>query len=179
MSTAASTTYSNQRSSSSSEDEKARKRASVAAASRKLRMKRKLEKTELKNRNEELEEEQKNFNKTIADLQLEIQTLRGTSCSFGKSDLKLENLLLRAEVKRHKTLVNHLRYLTNYFPEYEFSAKDKVEITKNVVESAIGQMLGLLYTSIMDQSGWGVVEYYCKHLKNIEDCKFVCRYLAV
>lgn len=93
------------------------KEYSVAAASRKTRLKRKLEKQGLISRNEDLEKEQKSFRKTIAELQSEIQNLKHAQCSNGSIDLKTENLLLRAEVKRHKTFLNHIKFLMDDVPE--------------------------------------------------------------
>mmetsp|Transcript_5834 Transcript_5834/g.6720 ORF Transcript_5834/g.6720 Transcript_5834/m.6720 type:complete len:530 (+) Transcript_5834:127-1716(+) len=137
----------------------ARERKSRAEACRRSRMKRKMERKNLEERNKFLEEEQTYFKSKVASLQNEIQAIKNsrlTGCSF---DYKTENMLLRAEVKRHKMFINHINSMMSSIPK--FSAEEKLRVTSSAVDSGIGQVLGLCYTSIMDRS-WKSVQYTCK-----------------
>mmetsp|Transcript_19610 Transcript_19610/g.25421 ORF Transcript_19610/g.25421 Transcript_19610/m.25421 type:complete len:494 (-) Transcript_19610:194-1675(-) len=144
------------------------------AASRKYRSKRKHERKELEARNLELECEQASFRQKIGDLQNEIQALKHSKVDVGRIDLKTENMLLRAEVKRHKTFVHHIHAMMHNFPKYKFTKEEKTELLRDGVESITGQVLGMCYTSIADKS-WNYVEYFptVKHLKGT---KVVCRW---
>jgi len=151
-----------------------KKRQYVAAASRKTRLKRKLEKQGLISRNEDLEKEQKSFRKTIAELQSEIQNLKHAQCSNGSIDLKTENLLLRAEVKRHKTFLNHIKFLMDDVPE--FTTEERLQLANHGIESAIGQVLGMCHTSVVDKS-WKELSYdFALEVPNTQKIKVVLRY---
>jgi len=144
------------------------------AASRKSRLKRKQERKELENRNNALLKEQVEFRKQIATLQHQIQTLKHTKYGMGPIDLKTENLILRAEVKRHKTFIHHINSMMNNFPKYEFTSSEKSELLKDGTESMIGQVLGMCYTSVAD-SHWNTSTYY-PVTKHFEGSKIVCRW---
>jgi len=164
-------------SASATEDEtkkkaRARKKAYQNAASRKARLKRKAEREELEERNKALEAEQKSFRKTIAGLQNEIQTLKSRKFDHGRSDLKIENTLLRTEVKRYKAFVNHVNNMMNNFPEHNFSDQEKAELVRDGLESCVGQALGMCYLSASDK-GWDFVEYYPQH-EVLKGVRIVC-----
>jgi len=147
------------------------RKARAAAACRKTRLKRKNEQLELDARNEELLREQEKFRAEIATLQSEIQHLKKYS-QYGGIDLKTQNLLLRAEVKRHKTFVNHIKCMISNIPQY--TSLEKLKLANEGIESTIGQVIGMCYTSVLDRS-WQIVEYK-PNVKQMEGVKIVCRY---
>mmetsp|Transcript_9578 Transcript_9578/g.12423 ORF Transcript_9578/g.12423 Transcript_9578/m.12423 type:complete len:481 (+) Transcript_9578:320-1762(+) len=130
-------------------EQEARRRY-VAAASRRARVKRKTEYEQMSLRTLELEQEQDEFQKEIATLQNEIQTLKRCRGELRHRDLRMENQLLRAEVKRYKAFVDVLNQSVRSLPSY--TREEKLRLARTGVESSVGQMLGLGYTSIRDDS---------------------------
>jgi len=146
------------------------------AASRKTRQKRKLERERLIQRNSDLETEQRRFRATIANLENEIQSLKNSECSFGKIDLETENLLLQAEVKRHKLFIDHVRSIAcGAVPKYDYSRQERIRLANNGIESAIGQLLGMCYTSVVD-SNWTPPIRFDPNVKQLEDVTVICRH---
>mmetsp|Transcript_11168 Transcript_11168/g.14552 ORF Transcript_11168/g.14552 Transcript_11168/m.14552 type:complete len:455 (+) Transcript_11168:86-1450(+) len=140
----------------SAEAKEARKKY-VAAASRKSRAKRKMELQKMQVRAEELELEQEDFMKIIAELQNEIQTLKRSRETLGHSSLENENKLLRAEVKRHKVFIDELSVCLNKHPS--FTLEEKIRLASTGVDSAIGQMMGLAANSILDNWETKLVQF--------------------
>uniref|UniRef100_A0A6S8C8J6 BZIP domain-containing protein n=1 Tax=Aplanochytrium stocchinoi TaxID=215587 RepID=A0A6S8C8J6_9STRA len=146
-----------------------------AKSCREYRAKRRLKKETLQARNQELEAEQKQFLREIAKLQNEIEGLKNHTVE--PFSMKTENRILRSELKRHKTLVSHLKSLLTNFPDHALSSEDKYDIVNSAMESGAGQLLGWCRTSVMDPTNWRVVEI--NHgLKDecFKNLKVVCRY---
>mmetsp|Transcript_31656 Transcript_31656/g.39012 ORF Transcript_31656/g.39012 Transcript_31656/m.39012 type:complete len:416 (+) Transcript_31656:238-1485(+) len=127
------------------------KKKYIAAASRKTRAKRKIERDQMSLRTMELEQEQEEFKKTIAHLQNQIQALKRCRSSFGHIDLSTENRLLRAEVKRHRCFIDQISQIRTSLPKY--TREEKLRLAKTGVDSAVGQGLGLAYSSMLS-SAW-------------------------
>jgi len=157
----------------SADDKLAKRRAYVAAASRKTRLKRKMERMHLDKSNKRLECERMQFRKQIADLENEIQTLRKSQEDIGRINLKIENSLLRTEVKRHKAYVDRIQKMMNEFPEYSYSSEEKAELINKSIDSAINQLVSMCYTSLADTS-WERLVYFPK-LNFLKGIKIVVR----
>jgi len=129
----------------SDEEKTNKRRAAVAAASRATRAKRKRELEDLRLKNIQLEKERDKFLSTIADLQMKVQSLRET----GSVDLRMENDLLRAELKEHKNFIANFKRIADGMPA---SNSAKKVMIKQGSDTAISQVLGLLATSMVDPS---------------------------
>jgi len=112
----------------------------------------------------------------IANLQNEIQNLKNNQCIFGKIDLETENLLLRAEVKRHKMFIQQVtRLACSTVPKYQFSPQERIKLANNGIESAIGQLLGMCYTSIVDRN-WTQPFRFDPKIEKLAGVTIICRY---
>jgi len=131
---------------SETEDEKNKRRAMVAAASRATRAKRKREKEDLKSRNDKLECDREKYLSHIAVLQTEVQTLRDA----GRINLTKENDLLRTEIRKHKAFIMNIVSATTSVPDS--TDEETYRTVKRGSDSAIGQVVGLTYTSVADPS---------------------------
>jgi len=120
------------------------KRKVAAAACRATRAKKKQEKDDLKSRNEKLEKEREIYLAQIAHLQTQVQMLR----EAGSVDLKLENELLVAEINKHQGFVQQLVKATHAIPSC--TDEERYRYIRSGIDSAIGQILGLCFTSQMD-----------------------------
>lgn len=120
----------------------------MAAACRRFRAKRKMQIASLEERNKELELARKEYRHRIADLQLEAQMLRGE----GEVHLRKENELLRVEIQRYKrfiqTIVDTASSAAKVQPEESY------RLLCDGIDSAAGQVMGLLYTSARDLTSW-------------------------
>jgi len=128
------------------EEQKKERRKRVAAASRATRAKRKQEKDDLKDRNAKLEEQREHFLERIADLQMEVQSLR----QEGTINLEKENRLLRIEIEKHKSFINVLLNATNTIPKY--TLEEQYRLVCSGCSSAIAQVVGISLTCVVDQS---------------------------
>ena len=138
----------NQQDKLKSEAERRKRRALVAAASRATRAKRKKEKEYLKERNQRLEIEREKYLQKIAQLQPEVQMLRDN----GAIDLAKENDLLRTEIRKHKAFIFNIVSATKQ--AVDVTPEEKYRHIKNGVDSGIGQVVGLAYTSVADTKTW-------------------------
>ncbi|GBG24172.1 Hypothetical Protein FCC1311_003902 [Hondaea fermentalgiana] len=129
-----------------SEEQKNRRRAAVAAASRVTRAKRKREREALHKRNKELELEREIYLSRIAQLQTEVQTFRDT----GSTNLEMENKLLRVEIRKHKAFIRTIIDATRAVPR--LTPEEQFRLLHKGTESAIGQIVGLMFTSMADSS---------------------------
>ena len=129
-----------------SEADKAKRRAVVAAACRATRAKRKREKEDLAERNVRLERDRDSFLATIADLQTEVQSLRDA----GAIDLAKENELLRTEISLHKQFILNIVSATRSVPST--TEEERFRVVKQGADSAVGQVIGLAFTSAADPS---------------------------
>ncbi|GBG34554.1 Hypothetical Protein FCC1311_107782 [Hondaea fermentalgiana] len=118
----------------------------MAAACRRFRAKRKLEIASLQERNRELELARTEYQHRIADLQLEAQMLRGE----GEVHLRKENELLRVEIRRYKRFIQTIADAASSASKVQ--PEEKYRLLCEGIESASGQVMGLLYTSVRDSS---------------------------
>eukprot|EP00515_Schizochytrium_aggregatum_P008644 CAMPEP_0202072190 /NCGR_PEP_ID=MMETSP0964-20121228/2278_1 /ASSEMBLY_ACC=CAM_ASM_000500 /TAXON_ID=4773 /ORGANISM="Schizochytrium aggregatum, Strain ATCC28209" /LENGTH=523 /DNA_ID=CAMNT_0048639211 /DNA_START=125 /DNA_END=1696 /DNA_ORIENTATION=+ len=123
----------------------------LAEACRRFRARRKEEVAQLKRKNETLEGEREELLSRIAQLQTEVQAFR----DHGAVDLARENSLLRSEIRLHKrfimTIANATRMLVDIPDEERF------RVLLSGLNSAVGQCVGLCYTSSADES-WTVAK---------------------
>jgi hypothetical protein len=129
-----------------SEADKAKRRAVIAAASRATRAKRKREKEDLAERNVRLERDRDSFLATIADLQTEVQSLRDA----GAINLAKENELLRTEISLHKQFILNIVSAARSVPST--TEEERFRVVKQGADSAVGQVIGLAFTSSADPS---------------------------
>mmetsp|Transcript_12745 Transcript_12745/g.24727 ORF Transcript_12745/g.24727 Transcript_12745/m.24727 type:complete len:517 (+) Transcript_12745:727-2277(+) len=134
------------------EEDKTRRRALVAAASRATRQKRKREREELKKRNETLEKDRDTYLARIAQLQTEVQALR----DCGSINLCKENELLRVEIRKHKAFIRSIVSATRAVPK--LTSEEQYRLVRSGSDSAVGQIVGLAYTSAVDNS-WHWSQY--------------------
>jgi len=118
----------------------------LALVNRKYRARKRDKVVNLKRKNEELEEDRSLLLERIANLQMEAQMLRG----FGTVSLDKENELLRAEIRRHKRFIQDIVQVTNNASGASDADQDRILLSG--MSSALGQTLGLLYTSAADPS---------------------------
>ncbi|GBG33177.1 Hypothetical Protein FCC1311_094012 [Hondaea fermentalgiana] len=122
-------------------DSKVRRRNTNAEASRRSRLKRKADMERLRERNEELEQDRDLFLERIAELQLEVSTLRHA----GSIDIARENELLRAEIRKHKMFVSSIVRATREAPQ--MLLEERVRLLKSGIDSSLAQVIGLVHTS--------------------------------
>lgn len=84
--------------------------------------------------------------KEIANLEMEVQGLRGANAV----DLKKENDLLEKEVKRYKQYVDRIVSLTR--DAIDFSKSETVLALETGISSSVGQIVGIAYSSLADSS---------------------------
>mmetsp|Transcript_13792 Transcript_13792/g.26757 ORF Transcript_13792/g.26757 Transcript_13792/m.26757 type:complete len:610 (+) Transcript_13792:433-2262(+) len=128
------------------EEELNRRRVIVAAASRATRQKRKREREELKSRNDQLEKDREVYLTRIAHLQTEVQALRNS----GAINLSKENELLRVEIRKHKAFIRSIVDATRAVPQ--LTMEEQYRLARSGSDSAVGQIVGLAYTSAVDTS---------------------------
>uniref|UniRef100_A0A7S3PPU3 BZIP domain-containing protein n=1 Tax=Aplanochytrium stocchinoi TaxID=215587 RepID=A0A7S3PPU3_9STRA len=126
-------------------EKKAKRRAAVAAASRATRAKKKRQLEDLRDQHIKLKQEREEFLSKIAELQMNVQSLRNA----GSTDLRMENDLLRAELKEHKAFIAQLKRVADGLPTTNIS---KRVLMLRGANSAVSQVLGLLSTSMVDPS---------------------------
>lgn len=120
-------------------------------ACRQYRERQKQDVQRLRERNDELSESRDEFLSRIAELQAEVQVLRGEN----SVDLEMENQLLRAEVRQHKVFVRHFMDASARLPDT--SHEEQYRVLNGGLESAVGQVVGLAVTSAADSS-WKVAQ---------------------
>ncbi|GBG24171.1 Hypothetical Protein FCC1311_003892 [Hondaea fermentalgiana] len=125
---------------------KARRRAIVAASSRATRAKRKCEREELQRRNMILEQEREMYLGRIAQLQTEVQAFR----DLGAVNLQRENELLRVEIRKHRAFLKKLKETTTEAPN--LTAEEQFRLIHSGSASVVGQVVGLVFTSVADKS---------------------------
>ncbi|GBG24174.1 Hypothetical Protein FCC1311_003922 [Hondaea fermentalgiana] len=136
-----------------SEEVKNRRRAVVAAASRATRAKRKREREALQVRNKELEQEREIYLSRIARLQTEVQAFRDA----GSANLEMENKLLRVEIRKHKAFIRTIVNATRAVPQ--MTLEERYRLFRRGAESAVSQVVGLMFTSMADPSWtWSIVD---------------------
>lgn len=128
--------------SSKVDSRKAVRRARNAEACRRTRRKRKAHEENLRLRNAELEASREHFLKRIADLQFQVNSLRMT----GTIDLRKENELLRAEIRKHKVYISNVIDAVQKEPQVKL--EERARLLKRVVDGAICQCIGMAHTSI-------------------------------
>mmetsp|Transcript_44300 Transcript_44300/g.70821 ORF Transcript_44300/g.70821 Transcript_44300/m.70821 type:complete len:488 (-) Transcript_44300:1865-3328(-) len=118
----------------------------MAAACRKFRAKRKQMVEELREKNAVLEQDREVYLVRIAELQTEAQALR----DCGNISIIKENDLLRAEIRKHKVFIRGLVDAVGNIPSV--TDEEKLRILRRGVDSGIGQITGIAYTSAVDPS---------------------------
>uniref|UniRef100_A0A7S3LJP6 BZIP domain-containing protein n=1 Tax=Aplanochytrium stocchinoi TaxID=215587 RepID=A0A7S3LJP6_9STRA len=128
------------------------KKRRKAAWNRRARAKKRMEKELLNLQNWKLEEEKDKYRRWIGSLQNQIQALkRNRETTFERERLVLENRLLRAELKKAKIAVNKIKEIIKSAGP-DFRKAEKLRILSTGIQSTVGQMLGLGYVSLFDDS---------------------------
>jgi len=134
---------------------------------RRYREKRKREMSELRQLNEELEMKREMYLARIAELQAEVDALRGT----GEADLKKENELLRIEVKKARAFVQNLVRAVNTIPS--ITEEERARIFREGSRSASSQGLGMAHTSL----AWKRLNPYVFSEDPLQQVVFRCQFL--
>mmetsp|Transcript_403 Transcript_403/g.937 ORF Transcript_403/g.937 Transcript_403/m.937 type:complete len:676 (-) Transcript_403:122-2149(-) len=121
-----------------------------AANCRRFREKRKRNVQELREKHEELLADKREFEHRIEELQTEVDLLR--HAGGAAVDLRLENELLRLEVKRHRVFVENVVRAGMQNRPAEVSTEEAYRVLRGGVDATAGMMHGLLYTSASDPS---------------------------
>lgn len=129
-----------------------RRRAQIAASGRRGRAKRKREKQDLEAKNKKLEEENRQLQATIAELQFEMQR---ASSEKQRSIFEMENEILKKQVTEHRSFVQQVQQLMKGPNTTSIERKRLIQQGSN---SAVAQLLGLLYASESDPS-WQNIKY--------------------
>ncbi|GBG33301.1 Hypothetical Protein FCC1311_095252 [Hondaea fermentalgiana] len=112
-----------------------------AEACRRSRLKRKADVEHLRRRNAELEANREMYLERIAQLQMEVSTLRHDNCI----DIDKENQLLRAEIRKHRAFIEEIVNVVDGTPGMVL--EERVRMLKTGIESSMGQVIGLMHTS--------------------------------
>lgn len=108
---------------------------------------RKKEKVEQERRdNVSLRKDRHNLLKRVADLELEVQGLRGSNAV----NLEKENELLAAELKRYKRYVDRIVELTK--AETDYPHQETLVALQTGISSSVSQVIGLTYSSLIDET---------------------------
>lgn len=120
---------------------------SNAERCRKHRERKKLAEQKVYEDNKNLKRERAELLHTIAQLEFEAQALRGQ----GYVNISLENELLKNEIKRHRGYIERIANITKEAVQ-ETAEVEKKRLMSSSVESALGQVIGLCYSSMKDSS---------------------------
>mmetsp|Transcript_34593 Transcript_34593/g.55271 ORF Transcript_34593/g.55271 Transcript_34593/m.55271 type:complete len:452 (+) Transcript_34593:163-1518(+) len=107
---------------------------------RKFRESRKIKLAQLNQQIKKMQDDRHIYLARIAELQMEAQLLR----AGGTVDLGKENELLRAEIQKHKEFINSVVFQAQ---QRGMIPEEKVRLLETGVDSTVGQVLGLVYTS--------------------------------
>jgi len=112
-----------------------------ADACRRNRLKRKADEDNLRKRNEELEQNRGFFLHRIAELRFQVDVLR----MAGSVDLRRENDLLRAEIRRHKAYLKDVVQVVKKHPR--ILLEEKARLLQSCLDDCMSQVIGLTYHS--------------------------------
>ena len=120
---------------------------SNAERCRKHRERKRLAEKKVYEDNKNLKRERAELLHSIAQLEYEAQALRGQ----GYVNISLENELLKKEIKRHRGYIERFADIAKEAME-ETAEEEKKRLMTSSVDSAVGQIMGLAYSSIHDGS---------------------------
>lgn len=139
------------------------KKKYIASASKRTRQKRKMERNWLETRNQQLEEEQHLLWQRIENLRRELEVLEdvnGGSINVSRASLEAENLVLRQEVKRRRTIMQRVKQLIREVPTDTDNDKELLSISKLGVSSALSSILSACYSSAENEKKtWETIPY--------------------